>query len=256
MKNKSSEKAVWIMLLLLLWHLTAESGYFSELIFPGLDTIYFSLVDSLKNGELLQQLYFSITIIVQGLLISLVLASAAALLANFFTIFASLIDTLTTIAHPLPGIALMPLVLIWFGSGRTAILIVIIHSVLWPLLLNLRTGFESIPEIYHLVAENYRLKKLEYLKEILIPASFPFLLSGMKIAWARSWRALISAEMLFGAINSLGGIGWFIFQKRVFFDLPGVFAGIIVIILIGVFVEDFVFKKIEKATVEKWGMKR
>jgi NitT/TauT family transport system permease protein len=62
--------------------------------------------------------------------------------------------------------------------------------------------------------------------------------------------------MLFGAINSLGGIGWFIFQKRVFFDLPGVFAGIIVIIFIGAVVEDFIFAKLEKATIEKWGMKK
>jgi NitT/TauT family transport system permease protein len=60
--------------------------------------------------------------------------------------------------------------------------------------------------------------------------------------------------MLFGAINSLGGLGWYIFQKRVFFDLPGVFAGIIVIILIGIAVEDFIFEKLEAKTVKKWGM--
>ncbi|MGM0498635.1 MAG: ABC transporter permease [Bacillota bacterium] len=254
MKNKYSQRLVWIAFLSLIWQLTAVSGVFSEMIFPGLDQIFLALLDSLNDGVLIKQIGFSISIIIQGLLLATAAALILALISYFSKSAAGLIDTLTALAHPLPGIALMPLILIWFGSGRTAILIVIIHSVLWPLILNLSTGFNSIPDIYTLIAKNYRLNKAEFMFKILIPASLPYFISGLKIAWARSWRALISAEMLFGAINSLGGLGWYIFQKRVFFDLPGVFAGIIVIIVIGVLVEDFIFKKIEEKTIKKWGM--
>lgn len=256
MKNKIWQRIFWVVLFIIIWQLTAYSGYFSELIFPSVGDILKSLYDSLINGELIKQLAFSLSLIAQGLFISILLALILALISKFSKTAAGLIDTLTALAHPLPGIALMPLVLIWFGSGRTAVLIVIIHSVIWPLILNLKTGFDSIPETYILIAENYRLNKFEFLYKILIPASLPYFIAGLKIAWARSWRALISAEMLFGAINSLGGIGWFIFQKRVFFDLPGVFAGIIVIIFIGAVVEDFIFARLEKATIEKWGMKK
>jgi len=254
MKNKYLQRLIWIIILAISWQLTALSNVFSEMIFPGLDKIFLSLIKGFIDGDLLKQIYFSLSIIFQGLFISTTTALLLALIAYFSKTAASLIDTLTALAHPLPGIALMPLILIWFGSGKTAILIVIIHSVLWPLVLNISTGFNSIPEIYTLIAENYRLNKFEFMFKILIPASFPYFISGFKIAWARSWRALISAEMLFGAINSLGGLGWYIFQKRVFFDLPGVFAGVIVIVIIGVTVEDFIFNILENKTVKKWGM--
>ena len=254
MKNKLLQRVIWGIILLLLWQLLYWSGIFSEMVFPGLGVVLKSLYQSFLTGKLLQQLLFSFSIIIQGLIISILLALILALISYFSKIIAGLIDTLVALAHPLPGITLMPLVLIWFGAGKMAILVVIIHSVLWPLLLNLRTGFSSIPEIYILIAQNYKLNKLKFLKQILIPASSPYFLAGMKIAWARSWRALISAEMLFGAINSVGGIGWFIFQKRVFFDLPGVFSGILVIIFIGIIIEDIIFDKIEEKTVHKWGM--
>lgn len=254
MKSKYKQRFFWGILLAFIWQLTAVSGIFSELIFPGLDQILIVLFKSLQDGTLIKQIVFSLSVIAQGLFLASIMALIFALISYFSSTAAGLIDTLTALAHPLPGIALMPLILIWFGSGRMAILIVIIHSVLWPLSLNLSTGFNSIPDIYTLIAKNYRLNKFEFMYKILIPASLPYFISGLKIAWARSWRALISAEMLFGAINSLGGLGWYIFQRRVFFDLPGVFAGIIVIILIGIAVEDFIFAKLENKTVKKWGM--
>lgn len=256
MGNKYRQRAIWIIIIALSWQLTAASNIFSEMIFPGLDKIFLSLLQGFKDGDLFKQILFSFSIIFQGLIISITAALILSLIAYFSKTAASLIETLIALAHPLPGIALMPLILIWFGSGKKAILIVIIHSILWPLVLNISTGFSSIPDIYILIAKNYRLNKLEFMTKILIPASLPYFISGLKIAWARSWRALISAEMLFGAINSLGGLGWYIFQKRVFFDLPGVFAGIIVIVIIGITVEDFIFNKLEDKTVKKWGMSK
>ncbi|MFW6035213.1 MAG: ABC transporter permease [Halothermotrichaceae bacterium] len=256
MKSKKLlQRISWIILLAIIWQIIFWSGRFSPLVFPSLSAIALSLIESLVNGELTQQLLFSLSLIIQGLFISLLFALFLSLAAHFSRTAASLIDTLVAIAHPLPGIAMMPLVLIWFGAGRQAILFIIIHSVLWPMVLNLRAGFSSIPEIYHLVGKNYGLSRLQILIQIMTPASLPYFLAGLKIGWARSWRALISAEMLFGAINSIGGLGWFIFQKRVFFDLPGVFSGIILIIIIGVLVEDLIFNKIEEQTVNKWGIK-
>jgi len=254
LNNKYLQRVIWFVLFALIWQMVALSGWFSPLIFPSLKIILQTLYNSLVNGELIKQVVFSLTLIIQGLLFSLIIALTMALLSQVSDIFATLLDTLIAIAHPLPGIALMPLVLIWFGAGRTAIIVIIIHSVLWPLVLNLITGFRSIPEIYRLVGKNYGLSIVKIMWHIMAPASLPYFLAGLKIGWARAWRALISAEMLFGAAGSFGGLGWYIFKKRVFFDIPGVFAGIIVIIIIGILVEDLIFSKIEKATVKKWGM--
>ena len=82
-----------------------------------------------------------------------------------------------------------------------------------------------------------------------------YLISGLKIGWARGWRAFISAEMVFGAVGEKGGIGWYILTQRTFMNTAGLFAGIILVIIVGMLVEDVLFGAIEKHTLEKWGMK-
>jgi NitT/TauT family transport system permease protein len=116
------------------------------------------------------------------------------------------------------------------------------------------TGFKATPKVYSDVGRNIGLNRLALLKEIHIPASLPYLISGFKIAWARAWRALISAEMVFGAVGGKGGLGWYIFKQRVFMDTAGMFAALAVIMLIGILVEEVMFEKVEGLTIRKWGM--
>ena len=175
-------------------------------------------------------------------------------LSILFKSFRGLVDTLVSIAHPLPGIALLPLIILWFGAGEISIIFIIVHSVVWPLVLNLLSGFKAIPKIYKQVGNNYGLNSFKIIRYIMIPASLPYFLTGMRISWARAWRALISAEMIFGAAGGKGGLGWFIFKNRVFMDTNGIFAGLIVIVVIGMLVEDLIFNKLEKVTIKKWGM--
>lgn len=92
--------------------------------------------------------------------------------------------------------------------------------------------------------------------EIRLKASLAYLISGLKIGWARGWRAFISAEMVFGAVGKHGGIGWYILTQRTFMNTAGLFAGMILVIVIGIVVEDVVFAGLERRTLEKWGMKK
>jgi NitT/TauT family transport system permease protein len=148
----------------------------------------------------------------------------------------------------------LPLIILWAGTGTTAVLVIIVHSVVWPLTTNLYAGFRSVPAHLYDVVRNYRLSTLELVRHLLLPSAFPFLLAGLRIGWARAWRALIAAEMVFGAVGARGGIGWFIFQRRVFMDTTGLFAGIVSVMLIGVIVEELVFESLERMTVRKWGV--
>jgi NitT/TauT family transport system permease protein len=116
----------------------------------------------------------------------------------------------------------------------------------------LNAGFQAVPQIYLDSGRNLELSPWEIAYEIKLKASLPYLISGVKIAFARSWRALIGAEMVFGAIGLKGGIGWYIFKQRTFMNTSGLFAGIIVVILIGLFIERFLFDYIEKRTVQRW----
>lgn len=256
MKSKrsiSTKKWVWVALLLLAWEAFARFSGVSPLAFPSLAEIGRALLSSIGTGELIQQTAYSIGLILWGLAVALVIALVLATLSTLSQTVDALTDTLVSIFHPLPGIALLPLVLLWFGTGKNAVILVIVHSVLWPLLLNLKSGFKSVPVIYQKIGRNYENSLIRRIGKIFIPASLPFGLSGLKIGWARAWRAAISAEMIFGVTGGQGGIGWYIFNKRVFLDTPGLYAGLVVIILIGVLVEDIFFAQVENRTVKKWG---
>lgn len=255
-KNRLAGKIFWITLFVMLWQGLVMSGAFSPMILPGIEVVIRAFAKGVKSGELAYAVGYSIKLIAYGLFIGIVLGTALAVLSSFSAVFESLTDTLINIAHPLPGIALLPLIILWIGTGEAAIIFIIIHSVTWPLALNLISGFKAVPEVLKKTAANYELNSLQTAIYVFLPASFPYFISGAKTGWARAWRALISAEMLFGATGGVGGIGWYIFKKRVFMDTPGIFAGLIVIIIIGILVEEFLFERIEKFTLDNWGMSR
>lgn len=241
-------------MLLLLWETVAKLKVFPELMFPSLGSIWQALWTDLQNGKLFVSTGFSLYLILVGLGVGFalaILASSAAIISRIFNAF---IDTVIAILHPLPGIALLPLAILWFGTGQLSIIFIIVHATLWPMILNILIGFKAIPKIYKEVGENIGLKGLQLVFSIMVPAAFPFVLSGLKIAWARAWRALIAAEMVFGSSGAQGGLGWYIFQQRFFLDIAGVFASLMVIIVIGLLVEDLLFGFVEKKTVKRWGM--
>ena len=94
------------------------------------------------------------------------------------------------------------------------------------------------------------------LLSILMPAAFPAILSGLKIGWAFAWRTLIAAELVFGVSSGKGGLGWFIFENRNLLDTANVFAGLLTVMVVGLFVEGVIFRTIERRTVRRWGMQQ
>ena len=157
---------------------------------------------------------------------------------------------------PLPPIALLPLALLWFGLGKGSLIFVLIHSVMWPLALNTYSGFMGVPTTLRMAGANYGLTGLRYVFQILIPAALPSIISGLKIGWAFAWRTLIAAELVFGASSGKGGLGWYIFQNRNELYTDRVFAGLVLVILIGLLIEGIVFETIEKLTIRRWGVVR
>lgn len=246
-------KWIWIIFLLFIWEIVAMISD-NPLAFPPVESVFASLLQALFTGELILQVAFSLQLIMLGLIIAVIISIIISTLSILNPYLENFVETCISIFHPLPGIALLPLVILWVGTGSKAVLFIIIHSVLWPMTLNIIAGFKSVPIIYKKIGQNYEFSTFQIIWKIYFPASFPYALAGLKIGWARAWRAAISGEMIFGATGAIGGIGWYIFNKRVFMDTAGLFSGIIIIILIGVLVEDLIFNRIEKSTVKKWGM--
>lgn len=99
-----------------------------------------------------------------------------------------------------------------------------------------------------MAGRNYGLTGLRYVLKILVPAALPAILSGLKIGWAFAWRTLIAAEFVFGAHSGKGGPGWYIFQSRNELYTDRVFAGFVLVVLIGLAVESL--------AVRRWGQQR
>ena len=130
----------------------------------------------------------------------------------------------------------------------------LIHAVLWSVALNTHAGFRSVSQTLRMVGRNYGLGGFRYVSKILIPAALPSILTGLKIGWAFAWRTLIAAELVFGVSAGSGGLGWYVFENKNQLETPNVFAGLFTVILIGLAIENLVFRTVERATVRKWGM--
>lgn len=245
---------IYVLIVAGAWQAAFMSGIFPQILFPSVGQILSSLYRESLDGSMLLKLTFSMRLIIIGMLVSVILTVVLTLLAMYSKSVKSLISTLITVFDPLPGIALLPLAILWAGIGDEAIIFIMIHSIIWPMLLNIISGFNAVPVIYQDVGRSIGLKDSKLITGVFIPASIPSILTGFKTGWARAWRALISAEMVFGATGASGGLGWDIYMKRSYLDMPGMFASLIVIMLIGIVVEDIIFKKIENNTVKKWGM--
>lgn len=248
-------KTVILLALALIWELAARYTN-NDLLLPSVLQTASAFYDGIITGELLSKVWISLTVLIKGYVIGIVLAFALTTLAVSTQLGRDLLSTLTAMFNPLPAIALLPLSLLWFGLGQGSLIFVLVHSVLWALALNTYQGFLGVSETQRMAGRNYGLKGLRFVWYILIPAALPSILSGLKIGWAFAWRTLIAAELVFGAQSGKGGLGWYIYQNRNELYTDKVFAGLIAVILIGLLVENLLFSNIERLTVKRWGMQR
>jgi NitT/TauT family transport system permease protein len=256
LRNKTLQSWLWLLALLLAWELAARLGLVNAYFLPAFSKVAARVFDEAFAGKLGLQTLNSMKIILMGFLLSFGMAVVISLMCAWVSPLESLFNTLSTIMSPLPSVAVMPLVIMWFGIGTPAMMALIVHGVLWALVRHMLDGLRSIPQVYREWGRNIGLSPWRMFSGILIFAIMPEFLAGVRVGWGRAWRALISAEMVFGMIGSLGGLGFYIYTNRAYANLTNVMAGVVVICLIGILMESVVFKQIEKRTVRKWGMAR
>jgi NitT/TauT family transport system permease protein len=246
-------KAFILGALAVIWEIYAR-WLDNPLLFPTFGATIEAFYQGVAGGGLLGKAWTSIKVLLIGYTSGILLAAVLTIVAITSRIGTDLLETLTSMFNPLPAIALLPLALIWFGLGNGSLVFVLIHSVLWAVALNTHSGFLSVSNTLRMVGRNYGLRGLSYVGKILIPAAFPSILTGLKIGWAFAWRTLIAAELVFGVSSGSGGLGWFIYENKNQLEIPNVFAGLFTVIVIGLLVENVIFRTIERKTVRKWGM--
>ncbi|KTS99628.1 ABC transporter permease [Pseudomonas parafulva] len=246
-------RALVLVMLALMWELYAR--YLDNpLMFPAFSETVVAMVGDLLNGVLPQAVFSSLKVLLMSYAVAIGLAAILTSLAVSTRLGTDVLATLTAMFNPLPAIAILPLAMLWFGLGIQSLMLVIVHSVLWAVSLNTYSGFQSVSQTQRMAGRNYGLRGLRLVTRILIPAAVPSILAGLKIGWAFAWRTLIAAELVFGVSGNSGGLGWYVFQHRNALETPNVFAGLLMVIVIGLVVEGLVFRSIELVTVRRWGM--
>lgn len=255
-------KIIFILCIIILWEVTARMELFgaqSALIFPTLTSIGKAFVLNFAEGYagvslgiyILNSLKLLLFGLVIGVLLSFVLSGMAMVNRGFYHIY----NLMVSIFDLLPGVALLPVIIVIFGISPGVIVFLVVHSVIWPMSRNILDGFQAVPSIYVEAGINIGLKGASLLVGVYLPAAMTYILSGLKAGWARAWRGLISAEMIFG-IATCPGLGLYINQMRTSMNNEQMYATLLVIIIIGLVVQYGILLPIEKATVKKWGMLR
>ncbi|MFL5387513.1 MAG: ABC transporter permease [Myxococcales bacterium] len=251
--NAGLRKSALLFLLALLWEMYARK-LDNPLLFPTFMATLQAFGEAIASGVIPQRTAASLRVLAQGYAAGLFFAALLTAFATATRIGTDLLELLTSMFNPLPSIALLPLAMLWVGLGNGSLIFVLIHAVLWSVALNTHAGFRSVSQTLRMVGRNYGLSGPRYVAQILVPAAFPHILTGLKIGWAFAWRTLIAAELVFGVSQGSGGLGWYVFENKNQLEIANVFAGLFTVILIGLFVENVVFATIERRTVRRWGM--
>ena len=151
----------------------------------------------------------------------------------------------------LPSICWLPLAVLWFGLTEKAILFVVVMGSLLSVTIAMETGRQQMPKIYGMRGRNLgETRGFQLFWHVPLPASLPYIVSGLKQGWAFAWRSLISGEMIFVSL----GPGQLLMMGRELNDMSQVIAVMILIVAIGYIVDGLVFKTIERRLQQKWGL--
>jgi len=158
---------------------------------------------------------------------------------------------LVSIGAPIPGLAYAPLFLLWFGPGNVSAIALVAFVSTFPIIYNSWTGVKAVKDIWVRSAQAMGANDRRLFRHVILPGALPYVMTGLRLGLAQSWRILVGIEML-AAVS--WGLGWLIFGAQEFLNTDVMLAGIVVIALIGLTLEKLVFERLEEFTVVRWGM--
>jgi NitT/TauT family transport system permease protein len=161
------------------------------------------------------------------------------------------VDPLLTVTMPIPGIAWAPLFMLWLGFGSPTVIAVSALAAFFPVACNTATGVRSIDRTLVWAAVSMGAGQKDLLVRVCLPGATPHLLTGLRLGFARGWRTAIAVEML---AASVWGLGFLIIDAREFLRPSLLYGAVLLVGAVYLTMETLVVRRIEKRTVEKWGM--
>ena len=242
-----------VLVLSIAWEYFARSGMFSKAITPPLEVIFATLVNLLADGTLVKHASATMVRVFVGLAIAFAIALPLGMLMGRYPLWERALRPSLNVLMPIPSLAWVPLVVLWFGIGNVATVLVVVYASTFPLLYNVWTGVRAVNPLWIRAATAMNADSTRLFRHVIWPAALPYIITGARLSFGRAWIAVIGGELL---ASPEWGLGKVIFDAKEFLNADVMLAALFVIGVIGLFFERVVFQYIEKATVNKWGMAR
>lgn len=243
-------RIIFIATLAVIWEVTAKLSDLPDFMYPSLSLVLQTLFTGLLSGQILNAIGTSLSRLLIGFTIASVLGLILGTLIWRYKVIEDTLGFLVTALQSIPSIVWFPLAIIWFGLNDFAILFIVALGATWTMMINTTSGFKNVPILYQRVAKSLGSSGFHFLRTVILPASVPQLISGLRIAWAFSWRALMAGELL-GAGT---GLGQLLETGRSLGQMDLVIAVMMIIGVIGTIMDNVVFLRLERNVQEKWGV--
>ena len=238
-----------------LWELAVRSGRWSPVLLPSPIFVAEYIWAALLDGTLLESTWVTLKRLLLGYAAGVIIGLPLGLLTSTSQVFEDTIGALALGFQTLPSVCWVPLALIWFGQTEGAMLFVVIMGTVWSVIIATDHGARNIPPIYARAARTMGSEGFHKWTRVILPASLPFLVSGMKQGWAFAWRSLMAAE-IFVTILTGFGLGHLLHYGRELHAMDQVIGVILIIIFIGLAVDKSLFAPTERFMHRRWGTER
>jgi len=236
--------------LLGVWSLICKLHVWPPYVLPAPWAIVQALWDGFKDHSFPIAIFASMRRMLIGYCISVVLGTLLGIVLASNRFFEQTVSGLLVSLQSLPSICWLPLAVLWFGLSENAILFVIVMGSLLSVTISMETGRKQMPKIYSMAGRNLGARKWNLFYHVLLPASMPYIVTGLKQGWAFAWRSLFAGEMIYVTL----GLGQQLNAGRDLNDMNLVIAVMILIIAIGTLVDRLLFRTIERRLQKKWGL--
>lgn len=243
---------IFFTLMVALWEALVRAGVWSPVLVPSPLSVGRYICEAAADGTLWQATLITMRRLLMGYFLGLLIGLPLGLLTARFKV---LEDTLGIVAlglQTLPSVCWVPLALLWFGQTETAMLFVVIMGTVWSVLIATDNGVRTVPPIYVRAARTMGSRGLHTWLKVIVPASLPFIISGMKQGWAFAWRSLMAAE-IFVTILTGFGLGHLLHYGRELHAMDQVAGIMLVIIVIGLLADKILFSPWERFLHQRWG---
>ncbi|MBI3977847.1 MAG: ABC transporter permease [Chloroflexi bacterium] len=255
--RRAAISAASVFALVVLWQLVADLRLFEQTLFPEPRGIAQSFGHWWANGGLATGLSISLRRMLMAYALSLAIGIPIGMLIGRFPVADWTLGTIVRLLQPIPGIAWVPLAVVWFTSvSESAKIFIVVTGGVFPVVVSTSSGVRTVPPAYVKVARTLGVRGLAMFTRVVFPASIPSIVAGMRISWAFCWRSLMAAEIILAARTGPGqeGLGGLIAVARQLDQINT--AGMVMVVLaaIGLVVDGLLFNTVERSIRSRRGL--